>query len=200
MNRHRRIVDRKEQILAEAGRLFSKKGYDAVTVKEIAAACSITEPAIYRHFESKDALYDAVLDSLRQRLDYQDLFAELMTETDVEKLLRSLAAHVIGFFSEHADLYRHLLYSALRGHARAKATYAVLRGTYSSFLKAQLDRLLHAGLIVKKNNEITARCFLGMVFDCVLGITLWKGMQGKTYRPADVIANNVPLYARGLRK
>ena len=191
-------LDRKSQILFEATQLFSDHGYDKVTVKQLADACSITEPALYRHFASKEAIYDAVLDSIGKRLDYDRLFAALGKVDDVETLLKSIAYHIVDYFSTNRDLYRLLLFSALREHTKAKQVYQVIRGTYVKFLIDQLDRLYEQKLIIKKNNEITARCFIGMVFDCALGVTLWKGMQGKQFDPPEVIANNVPIYVRGL--
>lgn len=192
------VGQRKKQIVEEAARLFSQFGFDRVTVKQIGDTCGVTEPAIYRHFPSKDAIYDAVLDSIEQRMDTAPLFAALGRESDIEKLLKGLATHVVEFFTQHDDLYRLLLFSALKDHAKARHVYDVLRGRYVHFLKDQLDRLFAEGLIVEKNNEITARCFVGMVFDCALSRTLWRGMQGTVYHPADVIANNVPIYAKGL--
>jgi len=193
------VGQRKQQIINEATRLFSRMGYDRVTVKQLGEICGITEPAIYRHFESKDAIYDAVLDSLESRMDTEALFAKLGKEMDVEQLLFGLATHVIDFFTEHDELYRLLLYSALKEHTKARHVYDVIRGTYVHFLQAQFDRLYEQGLIVRKNNEITARCFIGMVFDCALSRTLWRGMQGEVYAPNDVVSNNVPIYARGLK-
>lgn len=194
------VGQRKQQIIDEATRLFSRLGYDRVTVKQLGEICGVTEPAIYRHFPSKDAIYDAVLDSLESRMDTAALFARLESEEDVERLLHGLATHVIAFFTEHDELYRLLLYSALKEHAKARHVYDVIRGTYVHFLQSQLDRLRKLNLIVEKNNEITARCFIGMVFDCALSRTLWRGMQGKVFEPVDVIDNNVPIYARGLRR
>jgi AcrR family transcriptional regulator len=193
-------VDRKSQLVAEATRLFSRRGFDQVTVKELARVCGITEPAVYRHFPSKDAIYDAVLDSLEARMDCAALFARLGPETDIVVLLREIATHVITFFSRHDDMYRLLLFSALKEHSKARKVYDVIRGTYVRFLVAKLDTLRDLGAIIEKNNEITARCFVGMVFDCALGRTLWRGMQGRQFSPEDVVANNIPIYARGLRK
>ena len=76
----------------------------------------------------------------------------------------------------------------------------MIRGNYVKFLIRQLDRLYEAGVIVEKNNEITARCFVGMVLDCAMGLSLYKGLQGRTYEPDSIIANNVPIYVRGLSK
>jgi len=196
----KRVSDRKEQIVVEATSLFSSRGFDKVSIKELAAACGISEPALYRHFKSKEDIYNAVLDSVEARLNYEDLFEKLQTEDDVEKLLMALSTHIIEFFTDNADLYRLLLYSALRGHHRAKQIFRLVRGTYVRFLMQQLDRLYAKKLIVKKNNEITSRCFIGMVFDCALGTTLWRGFQGKLFAPLEIVKNNIPIYARGLRK
>jgi len=191
-------INRKEQILQFATEAFSRDGYDKVTVKQLADRCGITEPAVYRHFASKDAIYLAVLESLRDRLEYQELFNELQKENDLETILKSIARHIIAFYTENADMYRLLLYAALRGHDRAKRIFELIRGPYVKYLEKQLDRLQAAGLVVKKHNEITARCFVGMVFDCALGFSLWKGLQGKSYDPEASVGNNIPIYVRGL--
>lgn len=192
------VPDRKGQILREATRLFSEDGFDKVTIKELADACGITEPALYRHFPSKEAIYDRVLDSIEERLSPEILFEALAREQSVEKLLKGIAQHVLDYFTKNQDLHRLMLFSALRDHSKAKHVYQIIRGSYINFLTEQLDRLHQRGVIIKKNNQITARCFVGMVFDCALNTTLWRGYQGKIYNPQEVIANNVPIYVRGL--
>ena len=125
---------------------------------------------------------------------------QLGGKADVEVVLRELALHIIKFSRKNQDAFRLLLYSALGGHARAKRVHRTIRGVYKDFLVAQFDRLYKNRLIVKKNNEITARCFVGMVFDCALSKTLWRGFQGREFKPMEIVANNVPIYARGLRR
>jgi len=46
----------KREIMVEALRLFSRKGLRETTIRDIAAAAGYTNPALYKHFESKDAL------------------------------------------------------------------------------------------------------------------------------------------------
>ncbi len=48
-------------ILQAAQRLFLEQGYRAVSTRQIAAMCGITQPALYRHFATKQDLYVAVL-------------------------------------------------------------------------------------------------------------------------------------------
>jgi AcrR family transcriptional regulator len=190
--------DRKKQIITEAMRLFAHYGYDLVTIKQLADACGISEPALYRHFDSKEAIYGAVLDSLKSTLDYLPLFERLQSESRPGVVLSELASHILDFFNRHRETYRLLLYSTLREHSKARKIFREIRGPYVDFLTQQLERLYAEGKIRKKNNEITARCFVGMVFDCALSSSLWRGFQGQVYEPDEIIANNVPIFVDGL--
>lgn len=192
-------IDRSARIIEEATRLFSQHGYKNVTIKQLADACGISDAALYRHFESKQAIYAAVLESLEPRLVDQKVLDKIAEQKDVGALLKGLAEHIIEFFGKNTDLYRLLLYSALEGHERASHVFGLVRGRYIKYLIAQFNRLIEAGEIVEKNSEITARCFIGMVFDCALGFSLWKGMQGKVYSASEVVANNIPIYVNGLK-
>lgn len=49
---------RAERILQEAARLFAEAGYAGTRMTDIAAAIGVTKPIIYRHFESKQVLFD----------------------------------------------------------------------------------------------------------------------------------------------
>jgi AcrR family transcriptional regulator len=191
--------ERRRQIIDLATDLFSRDGYGRVTMRQIAEACGVTEAALYKHYESKAAIYTAVLESLEDRLAHEDIFEKLSGEDDVELILRGMAGHILSFFGANQDIYRLLLFSALEGHERARHVFKTIRGRYMTFLLGRLDDLHEKRLIIEKNNEITARCFVGMVFDCALGFSLWKGMQGKMYEPDQVINNNIPIYVRGLK-
>ena len=55
--------DTKQKILDKALELFSAQGYDAVSVGEIAKAVGIKAPSLYNHFPSKQAIFDAIVES-----------------------------------------------------------------------------------------------------------------------------------------
>jgi AcrR family transcriptional regulator len=50
----------REQIMDAAIDLFSQKGYDAVSVREIARAVGIRESSIYNHYKGKEDLMDSI--------------------------------------------------------------------------------------------------------------------------------------------
>ena len=51
----------RQLILQVARGLFMEQGYRTVSTRQIAASCGITQPALYRHFATKQDLYVAVL-------------------------------------------------------------------------------------------------------------------------------------------
>jgi AcrR family transcriptional regulator len=53
--------ERRALIEDAAARLFAQQGYAATRLDEIAAAANVTKPVLYRHFDSKKALYLALL-------------------------------------------------------------------------------------------------------------------------------------------
>ena len=189
---------RRVQIIEQASRLFSKHGYDNVTMKMLADACSVTEPALYRYFDSKEHIFEAVIHGLESRLDPQSLRERLVEAKDPETVLRAIATYLVTAFSEHTELQRLLLYSTLGSHPQAQVAFDSVRSPYVDMLRDKLESLAAEGKIREVNPLITARCFIGMVMDCALGMHLWCDYQGDKFAPEQVIGNNVPIYAAGL--
>ena len=59
----------KQRILDKALELFSERGYDSVSVGEIADAVGIKAPSLYNHFASKQAIFDALVESTAARYE-----------------------------------------------------------------------------------------------------------------------------------
>lgn len=62
-------AQRRDQILAAATEAFARSGFAATSLDDIAAEAGITRVILYRHFDSKTDLYQAVLDRMCARLD-----------------------------------------------------------------------------------------------------------------------------------
>ncbi len=61
----------KEKILKEALTLFSNKGYSAVYVGEIAEAVGIKAPSLYKHYKSKQDIFNAILEEMKKSYEQQ---------------------------------------------------------------------------------------------------------------------------------
>ncbi|MBF4768479.1 TetR/AcrR family transcriptional regulator [Nocardioides agariphilus] len=63
-----RPADRREQILEVAARLFAERGFHGVSVGDLGKAVGISGPALYKHFDSKDAVLAEMLIAISERL------------------------------------------------------------------------------------------------------------------------------------
>ena len=102
-------VSTKEKFVIEALRLFSEKGYEAVSVAEIASAVGCSAPALYKHYKSKKQLLEAIIEASNKGFEAQmeamhfDFDAEAkdrekfinMTEEDEIKRLQDMVSYAI---------------------------------------------------------------------------------------------------------
>src|SRR3989304_406208 len=87
-------VQRRDELLAVAERLFSERGYEATSVRDIADALAIKAGSLYAHIETKEDLLWKILDRAADRFfEAVQPIAESNLVT-VEKLRRLIAAHV----------------------------------------------------------------------------------------------------------
>ena len=60
------MKDTKARIQQTALDLFSRRGYEAVSVSDIAGALGMTKGALYRHFKSKQAIFESILRAMEE--------------------------------------------------------------------------------------------------------------------------------------
>ena len=56
--------DTKQRILEAALDMFSENGYAGTNIRELAASLNLVKSSMYRHFESKEELWNAVMDEM----------------------------------------------------------------------------------------------------------------------------------------
>ena len=61
--------DTKERILSAALEMFSQYGYAGTNIRELAASLGLGKSSMYRHFESKEEIWDTLLDKLSEYYD-----------------------------------------------------------------------------------------------------------------------------------
>ena len=111
----------KERILHQALRLFSQKGYDAVSVEQIAIAVGIKAPSLYKHFKSKQEIFDAIFEETARRYeDFTDSISvhvedleqdvavfEKITEDDLVQKVKSLIEYSL--HDEYVSRFRRMM-------------------------------------------------------------------------------------------
>lgn len=111
----------KEKILTEALRLFSQNGFDAVSVEQIATAVEIKAPSLYKHYKSKQAIFDAIFEEMQRRYDAEavsmslhipnaaeddSLFTQISADALIERI-RALVAYSL--HDEFVSQFRRLM-------------------------------------------------------------------------------------------
>ena len=56
--------DTKERILEAALEMFSQNGYAGTNIRELSASLGLVKSGVYKHFESKEAIWNALLDQM----------------------------------------------------------------------------------------------------------------------------------------
>lgn len=97
--------DTKTKIMYEAAILFARRGYAAVSIRDIAKRVNIKPASIYNHFQGKEALYETIVDNIRDiYLGFYDRMEDKMSQVNsFEEVLN-------GLFSELIDVYHIYIY------------------------------------------------------------------------------------------
>jgi AcrR family transcriptional regulator len=91
-------VQRREQMLTAATEAFARNGFAATSLDDIAAEAGVTRVILYRHFDSKTDLYQAVLDRMCARLDaHVPAAVGGFTDASIDGLLEAAAESPAGF-------------------------------------------------------------------------------------------------------
>jgi AcrR family transcriptional regulator len=91
-------AQRREQILTAATEAFARSGFAATGLDDIAAEAGITRVVLYRHFDSKTDLYQAVLDRMCARLEaHVEEPVGGFTDASIDGLLEAAAESPAGF-------------------------------------------------------------------------------------------------------
>jgi AcrR family transcriptional regulator len=132
--------ERRATIVEAAGRLFGERGYDATRLDDIAAAAGVTKPILYRHFDTKRALYLALLE--RHRDDLASFAAMIDAEEGTgDERLRAVLEVWLMYVEAHSYAWRMLFRDTgggpeveafrLEVHARARAVLVGIIRTLS---------------------------------------------------------------------
>lgn len=103
-------VQRREQLIGIARKLFAEKGYESVTVEEIAHSAGVSKPVIYEHFGGKDGVYAVIVDREMNRLI--SLVSAAFDGGGARKVVQRAAEAFFQYIEESEDGFRILVRDA----------------------------------------------------------------------------------------
>lgn len=160
--------ERKQTILAAAQGLFADKGFYGVSIDEIARAVNVSPAILYRHFDSKQALYAAVLEKFSgQRQSYVDTIVNHGTR--FEDALAGMTQVYIENIAKNPDILRIELHSLLEGNPATLAFFQNRWKSFTDYIEFGLNEFLPYDVPNREKTILSAGLmFQGMVREALI--------------------------------
>ena len=186
--------ERRRQLFDTAGNVFADRGFSATIMDDVAFAAGVTKPVLYQHFESKRALFIAVLEDCGERLINSIFNATGQGETLREQMEHGFTAYYD--FVKNDDSSFRLLFGA---SARNDTDFAeVTNNVLERFADAVTSLIIED--IPNEERRLIAHSLIGMAESAARFVYLtpensgisdnqlhewsttlaWKGMRGLT--------------------
>ena len=183
---------RRARIIAAAVAAFARDGYDGTTMDAIAAGAAITKPVLYDHFPSKQALFLAVLQSIRDGLLARGQ-AIVREDADPEQRFRRSVDAFLAFVEQAPEAARVLLTVPAADPVAAKVSREVQAGASAGIAALMAEfmpdhapwRVAATAAFLKEGLHAVAVWWLdhpgpsrGEVVEIVVGAA-WLGLGGR---------------------
>jgi|SRR5690625_167341 len=186
-----------DRILQSALELMEDKGFNSVTIKEIAEASNVSEMTVFRHFETKKGVLEAAIKkntvipsfgknfegSIVWDLD-QDLLLIAKLYLDLMESNKSICLIAVQERFTMPELVR--LISHNTEHLK------ILITEYFNEMQAKRK-------IIKLDSYVQASTFLAMLFSFFISTALW-GTKFINISKDDFITNSVYTFCNGIKK
>ena len=159
--------ERRITIIDAAKRLFAQNGFHGVSIGEIVKEVGVSPAILYRHFNSKDELYEAVLHEFScTRESYVD--AVVVDDTSFESVLRSMTKVFVDSIASHPDLLKMEMHSQLEGSMASREFFLNRWKSFTDYIEFNLEELQNQGRIEPINVKVAALLYQGMIREVLL--------------------------------
>jgi len=153
----------KEQLLLATLKLISAKGYLGATTREIAQEAGVTELTLFRHFGSKEKLFEALLKDYTFLPKLKELLPEL-EDLPYEEALTLIATRFLLSLQERKSMVR-IMFSEITIYPdKIRVVYNKFIDDVRATLAIYFATMLKKGHLRAVSPEMAARMFLGILF------------------------------------
>ncbi|HUW27584.1 MAG TPA: TetR/AcrR family transcriptional regulator [Sulfuriferula sp.] len=187
---------RRDEIIRVTLDLAAVRGVDEVTTQDMATAMGVTQGAVFRHFHSKDAIWLAVMQWVREHLMAAVGRAAEQGRDPLDALERMFFAH-IAFIAKHPAIPRVLVSEHLHGRSSAlRNLIGEIMGSYEQKIADLLAAAKIQGLARPDLDEhAAATLYIGMIQGLVLQASIFRGKR----KLANEAGKVFPVYLHAIR-
>lgn len=151
---------RREQLIRVGRSLFASKGFEAVSVEEIAAHAKVSKPIVYEHFGGKEGLYAVVVD--REMRTLNDTLMEALSEPDAHprQIVERTTLALLTYIEENAEGFQVLVRDSPT--TDPTSSFSSLLGDISTRVGQILEEWFKRQKMPAKNAMYYAQMLVGM--------------------------------------
>ncbi|MFN6962351.1 MAG: TetR/AcrR family transcriptional regulator [Pyrinomonadaceae bacterium] len=200
--------ERREHILEAAVNLFARHGFSGTTTKEIARAAGVSEAMVFRHFETKEALYGAIIDrqvcqSGASKFPWEDdsELKKAIETGDDHTFFYRIGVRALEKHQRDVEFMRLLFFSALEEHELAERFFNEFVATVYDFIGRYIKRRQAEGAMRDVKPKVAVRAFVGMLIHHSLNNILWdKNRRLLKISNEEAARNFAEILLRGIAK
>jgi len=162
--------ERREQIINEAIKIIHGEGYSAFSIRELSGRVGISEPAIYRHFENKEAIILGILDKMKNLGIYIEEKLHSIPDAK-ERIIHFILFHY-EFLEKNPEMTSVLFSDEIFDHNPVlEKKFNEMIGQRWDILNVLIDNLKAGGVGIDQDTEDLSLILLGLLRMTVLQ---WK--------------------------
>ncbi len=162
-----RSEETRSRILESALKLFSKRGYNKASVDDICAEAGISKGAFYHHFESKQALFLALLDHWLQAIDQAIEVSKDKTAPETFTQMAEAFPYIFETANEGLPMFLEFWLQASRDKKIWEATIAPYR-RYHKYFTSLIKKGVEEGSFAEVDAELASRLIVATAMGLLL--------------------------------
>lgn len=197
--RQERAAMRREEILRVSLRLFSRRGYHATSIRNIARAAGITEGLIYHYFESKEDLLKSILERSNKKNKVEVL--DIPDNLPIDEALRLIGHSFFERLFRGKDIFRLMigeshLFEREERFFFPRMIYENRMKNMGEFLKRRMDK----GELKRRDPVLAARQFMGSLVSFFLFQEMLSGKRVVNVDPGRFLDLSIKIFLEGMAR
>ncbi len=189
--KEKKTKERHEQILKAAGEVFTRKGYEAATIPEIAQAAGVAAGTIYLYFPSKRELFIATVKSIIFTTPLLDLIGKIPTGNFEDVFKKILKERFALIKTETVNRMPNLISEVIRDSELKEMWIKDFLKPFLTRMEMAYRMLSLTGKARKMEPPVVVRMIGGMIF----GFLMLKMIEGDNSPlnkiPEDKVAEDI---------
>lgn len=197
MAKRLKAAERRASILAVAKVLFADRGFHGVAVDDIARRLGVSPAVLYRHFDSKEALYEAVLNEIAcARESYVD--AILSGPDEFGAVLARITAVFVTSIADDPDYLRMEMQAALEGNPATTRFFENRWKSLTDYIEFSLKELSGEGRAGHVHPVTAALMFQGIVREALYAKCIYRSEHYRDIDLDTLVTRLIRLFLRAI--